>query len=302
MTHKVPLGGPPRNNSDGLPILLDGLDARAIGQTYMAKCPAHDDRTPSLSIALSVTGKLLVKCHAGCEQGRVIDRLGTMGLWAGGCSPARRAMKPSKPRLFRPHAQLALAALRIWGACSPAEGTLVEKYLESRNCPLPEKDALRFHPALRHPSGGKWPAMVALVTRGTDGMTCAIHRTFLAYDGTGKAPVHPAKMMLGPCGGGVVRLEPLTGKHVMVDEGIETCLAAMTMTGLPAWAALSTAGLGTLTLPQNVTELTILADGDAPGEKAAIACASRVFSTVRVRIARAPVGMDFADMLLREAR
>ena len=60
--------------------------------------------------------------------------------------------------------------------------------------------------------------MVALVTHGADGAPIAIHRTFLARDGGGKAPVDPAKMMLGPCRGGVVRLaEP--GDVLMVGEG-----------------------------------------------------------------------------------
>ena len=74
--------------------------------------------------------------------------------------------------------------------------------------------------------------MVALVTHGATGSPIAIHRTFLARDGGGKAPVDPAKMMLGPCRGGVVRLgEP--GDVLMVGEGIETCLAAMQATGQP---------------------------------------------------------------------
>ena len=94
--------------------------------------------------------------------------------------------------------------------------------------------------------------MVALVTRGTDGEPLAIHRTFLARDGAGKAPVAPQKMTLGPCGRGAVRLAKGTGK-LMVGEGIETCLAAMQATGLPAWAALSTSGLWTLQLPPRST-------------------------------------------------
>ncbi len=48
--------------------------------------------------------------------------------------------------------------------------------------------------------------MVALVTAGADDRPLAIHRTFLAHDGRGKAPVDPQKMMLGPCRGGAVRL------------------------------------------------------------------------------------------------
>ena len=139
--------------------------------------------------------------------------------------------------------------------------------------------------------------MVALVTRGATGSPIAIHRTFLARDGGGKAPVDPAKMMLGPCRGGAVRLgEP--GDVLMVGEGIETCLAAMQATGNAAWAALSTSGLRSLDLPRDVRDVIVLADGDEPGEAAAQDCARRwKREGRRVRIARPPQGMDFNDLL-----
>ena len=110
--------------------------------------------------------------------------------------PSRIATTPSAPR---PH--LPSGSLR-----QPADGTLVETYLVSRGLHLPPPPTLRFHAGLKHPSGGIWPAMVALVTRGADDKPLAIHRTFLARDGAGKAPVDPEKMMLGPCRGGAVRL------------------------------------------------------------------------------------------------
>ncbi len=139
--------------------------------------------------------------------------------------------------------------------------------------------------------------MVALVSRCPDGVPLAIHRTFLARDGSGKAPVDPPKMMLGPCRGGAVRLgDPVD--LLMVGEGIETCLAAMQATGNPAWAALSTSGLKALNLPEAVREVIVLADGDDPGEAAARHCALRwQREGRRVRIARPPRGQDFNDML-----
>jgi DNA primase len=85
----------------------------------------------------------------------------------------------------------------------------------------------------------------------------------------------------------------------MVGEGIETCLAAMQATGLPAWAALSTSGLRTLQLPVEIDEVIVLADGDEPGEAAARDAAKRWKREGRsVRIARPPSGMDFNDLLL----
>jgi putative DNA primase/helicase len=140
--------------------------------------------------------------------------------------------------------------------------------------------------------------MIALVTRGSDDTPLAIHRTFLARDGAGKAPVNPQKMMLGPCRGGAVRLAE-TGSLLMVGEGIETCLAVMQETGFPAWAALSTAGMRALDLPAGVRDVIVLADGDDPGEAAARDCALRwKREGRRVRIARPPRGMDFNDMLV----
>ena len=85
----------------------------------------------------------------------------------------------------------------------------------------------------------------------------------------------------------------------MVGEGIETCLAAMQATGLPAWAALSTSGLRAMQLHAGVDEVIVLADGDEPGEAAAVEAARKWKREGRmVRIARPPTGMDFNDVLL----
>lgn len=51
------------------------------GARWMAQCPAHGDRTPSLSITDAEDGKILVKCFAGCTQDAVIAALKARGLW-----------------------------------------------------------------------------------------------------------------------------------------------------------------------------------------------------------------------------
>lgn len=279
------------------------LGGRKVGQGWTARCPAHDDREPSLSIR-DADGKVLVRCHAGCDQRDVIAALKARGLWDGKEPSALRHLrrrKVSPPRPDPDQAERSAVALSIWQSTINADGTPVEAYLASRGltCSLPT--SLRFHRGLKHPSGGIWPCMVALVTRGADGTPLAIHRTFLAREGRGKAPAEPAKMMLGPCRGGAVRLrEP--GEVLMIGEGIETCLAAMQATGHPAWAALSTSGLRTLDLPGCVRDVIVLADGDDPGEAAARDCALRwMRQGRRVRIARPPRGLDFNDVLLGRA-
>jgi len=140
--------------------------------------------------------------------------------------------------------------------------------------------------------------MVALVTRATDETPIAIHRTFLSCNGISKAPVEPAKLMLGPCAGGVVRLGG-QGHTLLIGEGIETSLSALQATGHRTWAALSTSGLRSLGLPDSERDIIILADADDAGEAAAKQAARRwVHEGRRVRIACPPRGMDFNDLLM----
>jgi len=86
---------PKRNNrpldTGGAPSAQRIIDALACGQRCHCQatvrkgrggvhCPAHDDPTPSLSVE-EKDGKVLVHCHAGCEQAPVIEALRERGLW-----------------------------------------------------------------------------------------------------------------------------------------------------------------------------------------------------------------------------
>lgn len=55
---------------------LDKVRQRGPGQ-WSARCPAHDDKGPSLSIKELPDGRVLLKCFAGCEAHEV---MGTLGL------------------------------------------------------------------------------------------------------------------------------------------------------------------------------------------------------------------------------
>lgn len=283
--------------------IAKALGGHKVANSWMACCPAHDDRNPSLSVRDGDEGKVLFRCHAGCDQRQVIAALRVRGLWNVGEHHSSRFIHQElrhSSDIPSGHNDTKRTewALRLWEASAPAVGTLVETYLLSRGLHLPLPVAIRFHAGLKHSTGGTWPAMVALVARGSDGAQLAIHRTFLARDGVGKAPVAPQKMMLGPCRGGTVRLGS-PGDELMVGEGIETCLAAMQATGRSAWAALSTSGLRTLDLPDAIRNVIVLADGDDPGEAAAWEAALRWKREGRsVRIARPPRGLDFNDLLL----
>jgi 5S rRNA maturation endonuclease (ribonuclease M5) len=64
-------------NAEGI---AEALKGHRSGAGWMAQCPAHEDRNPSLSIA-EADGKVLVNCHAGCPQDDVIAALRDRGLW-----------------------------------------------------------------------------------------------------------------------------------------------------------------------------------------------------------------------------
>lgn len=52
---------------------LQGI--RRSGNGFVARCPAHDDRTPSLSITEGRDGRALLNCHAGCSPEQVLEAL-----------------------------------------------------------------------------------------------------------------------------------------------------------------------------------------------------------------------------------
>lgn len=49
--------------------------ARRVRRGWLARCPAHDDRSPSLSIHEGRDGRVLVKCFAGCDPSAIMRTL-----------------------------------------------------------------------------------------------------------------------------------------------------------------------------------------------------------------------------------
>lgn len=50
---------------------------RQRGDQMVARCPAHEDSTPSLSIGMSSDGrKILVHCFAGCDMLSILEAVG----------------------------------------------------------------------------------------------------------------------------------------------------------------------------------------------------------------------------------
>jgi putative DNA primase/helicase len=264
---------------------LDNVRACAGG--YVALCPAHDDRNASLSIRGTEEGRAMFHCFAGCSYAAIINALG------GGPHPIGLPTSDARPAFD--DAKRTEIALRIWHQSRPAPGTLAETYLRRRGITIPVPATLRFHRALKHPSGPiLLPAMVAAVSN-LDRSVRAIHRTFFDSEGD-KTRFKPPKAALGPIAGRAVHLAP-AGEMLALAEGIETALSVQQAVGIPAWATLGTSNLARVELPECVRELIICADADPAGERAAREAAARFMREGRrVRIAR-PMRGDFNDAL-----
>ncbi len=278
--------------------LTHALGGKWFGRYGLAFCPAHHNTdTPALSLSMGREGQLLAKCHAGCSFTDIISALDDRGM-LGGDTLIREDHMADQAAADR---KRTLQAKQLARETLPMPGTIAETYLRGRGitCPLP--DALRFHPNCWHPSGRRFPAMVARVMGSDD---YAVHRTYLKSDGIGKAEVEPAKAMLGNCAGGAVRLVEGNGPLV-VAEGIETALSlgsGLLHEPRTIWAALSTSGMRALRLPAAPDRLTIAVDGDRPGREAAHILAERAHKLGwTVSLLQAPEGKDWND-ILRETK
>lgn len=103
--------------TDPVQTVLDRLDGwKAVGdRQWLARCPAHDDRNPSLSIGTGNDGCALVKCHAGCATADVLAAMNPpmtkADLFPKGTNPngQKRERRTSQPAVYQTF-ELAVAA------------------------------------------------------------------------------------------------------------------------------------------------------------------------------------------------
>lgn len=217
------------------------------------------------------------------DDGRTVPPVATLaGQQVPSVDGARTRMESdsSAPRRSEPDQYQVLADFgrELLSACSPVHETAGADYLRARRCALPPRGShLRFHPALKHPTGHVGPALVALVTDAASGAMKTLHRTWIRADGA-KADVKPPRLLLGHHSkqGGVVRLWPddYVTHGLAVAEGIETALS-MAHAYSPVWACIDAGNLGALPVLGGVETLVIGADNDPAGAKGAEKCAER---------------------------
>jgi Protein of unknown function (DUF3987) len=73
---QVQILGPADNGDRPVGNLVNLLGAKRTGDGWIARCPAHDDHKPSLSISEGADGRALLICHAGCTTEAVVAALG----------------------------------------------------------------------------------------------------------------------------------------------------------------------------------------------------------------------------------
>lgn len=275
--------------------LVERLGGRWGPNGGLCRCPAHDDRRPSLSIRPGRT-RLLLHCFAGCRAADVLRALLPHGLVVGSAAGVPAGLAPKGV-----WANSTALALRIWGGARPIGGTPAGTYLAGRGLETSSPE-LRYHP--RTPHGPKpltrfRPALIAAIR--DEGGLVAVHRSFLNPQQNVLADLPEPRCGLGRFGRGAVRLGGIAPR-LGLAEGIETALSATALFDLPCWATLGTERFRLVALPEEVTELLLFLDND-PGGRRAERLAREAFGHLPIE-AHYPrrAGEDWNDVLRASLR
>jgi len=157
--------------------------------------------------------------------------------------------------------------------------------------------ALRFHPRCfyrAHEGAPRetWPALLAAVTD-LDGSITGVLRTWLARDGSGKAPLATPRRSMGRLLGHGVRLGDASD-ILAAGEGLETMLSLrVVLPALPVVAALSATHLAAFIPPSGLRRLYIARDNDRVGRRAAEMLGARVHADSIEAVVLTPHWDDF---------
>lgn len=156
---------------------------------------------------------------------------------------------------------------------------IVAGYLKKRGLSV-VPSILKGHPSLQffdenHRPAGRFPAVVCPVL-GPDGNLQSAHRIYLSDT----IPKGQSKKLMAPVEtvkGGAARLFPHNGT-LGIGEGVETCIAASELFGVPVWAGITAGGVEWFVPPAGVKRLIVFSDNDEnfAGQKAAYALANRL--------------------------
>jgi hypothetical protein len=239
--------------------LVGTLGGKWHGYSALCRCPAHEDRTPSLSLRQGDRG-ILVHCFAGCDPDIILRELDQV--------------KPSGTDQFAelPAPRRTANLDQLWSASVPVAGTPGERYLARRGIAVDVAD-VRYHPRCpkgRSPQTVFKPAVMVAVREGR--ALRALQRIFLDLEAGG----YREKLMIGTPRAGAWQ-GSMRGDTLAIAEGFEDAACYTRVTGVPAWAALGAARLHLLSVPEHIKTIIIAEDNNPEGMRAA-ARAKRVYS------------------------
>ena len=146
----------------------------------------------------------------------------------------------------------------------------VMTYLKRRGVKLSREflakcDTIRASDAVRaFPEKSQYPAMISAV-RDSFGKLVTLHITYLTPEGF-KADVSTPKRVMGLPENRSMRgcaIQLAQPKRLLaVAEGIETALSVSTAMRIPCWATISATGMQTVSIPNNVQYVLVMADKD----------------------------------------
>ena len=275
-------------------------------------CPFHEDDTPSLHIYRDHYHCFGCGAHGGhLDWLREVEGLSADAAidvifhWQGRTSSPRRDRR-------RAHAQAGAGAVARRRSRSPAR----RRSAISPTCAASMSRCCRptcrcaFIRAARSESGKRLPCLIALYPDVESDEPAGIHRIALDAGSLGRRRSGAALARAAGRG----RARSSCGRRrrsLYLGEGIETVLAAATRLPYrdgalmrPAWAAVSTGGIGKFPVLPDVQELRLLLDHDAEGEACAVPCRERWEAAGRkvTRLRPPQPGYDFNDVVLEKLR
>lgn len=227
---------------------------------------------------------------------------------------AEREAKAARARAFwlRKCRDDAMKPGPVWSYLTGVRGLPLERLAAWPN-------AIRWHPSLEHfdkvtGEVTEWPAICVALSPLNGGIS-AVHRTWLAPDGSDKAPVAKARKMTGVAKGAAGRLTKGAGNltpeeavrrgvtaPLIITEGLEDALvAAIAQPDVRVWFAGSLDNMGELAWPACCSSVVLVADNDWETPEA-VAAFDRVVDRWKsaaagrpVKVVRADKGKDLND-------
>jgi len=251
-----------------------GEDVRGGHGRYTARCPAHDDRTPSLAIT-DLPDRVLIKCRANCKQEAVVQALGLTMNDLFDDKTGSLSTPPARPQASRPEKVFPTLEAAI-EAAERRKGAASGRYIYR------DGNGQEFAAVVRHPLPEQGKTFTQITRRGNGWVHRGPDGKWIVY--------------------GLDRL-PAMGR-VYVVEGEKKVDAAYRI-GLAAVCSQGGANGGSRTdwSPLAGREVVILPDNDKPGHEyaAGVSAILRMLdppATVRiVDIPGLPEKGDIADLV-----